>query len=54
MSSFDELLRRNGAFARTGDVALVRRAPQVSARIKVTGLAYDVTTGRVKTVVPPR
>lgn len=27
-----------------GDVALVRQAPQVSARIKVTGLAYDVTT----------
>ncbi len=37
-----------------GDVALVRQAPQVSARIKVTGLAYDVTTGLVKTVVPPR
>lgn len=27
-----------------GDVALVRQAPQVSAGIKVTGLAYDVTT----------
>ena len=37
-----------------GDVAQVRQAPQVSARIKVTGLAYDVTTGLVKTVVPPR
>jgi carbonic anhydrase len=37
-----------------GDVALVRQAPQVSARIKVTGLAYDVATGLVKTVVPPR
>jgi carbonic anhydrase len=34
-----------------GDVAMVRQAPQVSARIKVTGLAYDVTTGLVKTVV---
>ena len=37
-----------------GDVAMVRQAPQVSARIKVTGLAYDVRTGLVKTVVPPR
>jgi carbonic anhydrase len=36
-----------------GDVARVRQAPQVSSRIKVTGLAYDVTTGLVKTVVPP-
>jgi carbonic anhydrase len=37
-----------------GDVAMVRQAPQVSSRIKVTGLAYDVKTGLVKTVVPPR
>jgi carbonic anhydrase len=37
-----------------GDVATVRQAPQVSSRIKVTGLAYDVKTGLVKTVVPPR
>ena len=37
-----------------GDVETVRQAPQVSSRIKVTGLAYDVKTGLVKTVVPPR
>jgi carbonic anhydrase len=37
-----------------GDVAMVRQAQQVSSRIKVTGLAYDVKTGLVKTVVPPR
>jgi carbonic anhydrase len=37
-----------------GDVATVLQAPQVSSRIKVTGLAYDVTTGLVKMVVPPR
>jgi carbonic anhydrase len=37
-----------------GDVATVLQAPQVSSRIKVTGLAYDVKTGLVKTVVPPR
>jgi carbonic anhydrase len=36
-----------------GDVAMVRQAQQVSSRIKVTGLAYDVKTGLVKTVVPP-
>jgi carbonic anhydrase len=35
-------------------VATVLQAPQVSSRIKVTGLAYDVKTGLVKTVVPPR
>jgi carbonic anhydrase len=34
-----------------GDVARVLQAPQVSSRIKVTGLAYDVKTGLVKTVV---
>src|ERR1700753_277064 len=28
-----------------GDVAMVRQAPQVSAHIKVPGLAYDVRTG---------
>jgi carbonic anhydrase len=37
-----------------GDVATVLQAPQVSSRIKVTGLAYDVKTGLVTTVVPPR
>ena len=37
-----------------GDVATVLQAPQVSSRIKVTGLAYDVKTGLVTMVVPPR
>jgi carbonic anhydrase len=36
------------------DVARVLDAPQVSSRIKVTGLAYDVKTGLVTTVVPPQ
>ncbi len=35
-----------------GDVATVLQAPQVSSRIKVAGLAYDVKTGLVTTVVP--
>ena len=35
------------------DVAKVLDAPQVSDRITVTGLAYDVKTGLVTTVVPP-
>ena len=34
------------------DVAKVLDAPQVSDRITVTGLAYDVKTGLVTTVVP--
>ncbi|HEX3752661.1 MAG TPA: carbonic anhydrase [Streptosporangiaceae bacterium] len=34
------------------DVAKVLEAPQVSGRIRVTGLAYDVKTGLVTTVVP--
>ena len=34
------------------DVARVLAAPQVSSRVKVTGLAYDVKTGLVTTVVP--
>ena len=34
------------------DVARVLEAPQVSSRVKVTGLAYDVKTGLVTTVVP--
>jgi carbonic anhydrase len=36
------------------DVARVLDAPQVSSRIKVTGLSYDVKTGLVTTVVPPQ
>ena len=34
------------------DVATVLQAPQLSGRIRVTGLAYDVKTGLVTTVVP--
>ena len=34
------------------DVATVLGAPQVSGRIKVTGLSYDVRTGLVTTVGP--
>src|ERR1700744_2573588 len=34
------------------DVATVLGAPQVSGRIKVTGLSYDVRTGLVTTIVP--
>jgi carbonic anhydrase len=34
------------------DVATVLKAPQVSGRIKVTGLSYDVKTGLVTTIVP--
>ena len=36
------------------DVARVIDAPQVPAQVKVTGLAYDVKTGLVTTVVPPQ
>jgi len=36
------------------DVARVLESPLVSPRIKVTGLAYDVKTGLVTTVVPSR
>jgi carbonic anhydrase len=36
------------------DVAKVLATPAVSARIKVTGLSYDVKTGLVTTVVPPQ
>jgi carbonic anhydrase len=36
------------------DVARVLASPLVPARIKVTGLAYDVKTGLVTTVVPPQ
>jgi carbonic anhydrase len=34
------------------DVAQVLEAPQVSGRIKVTGLSYDVKTGLVMTIAP--
>jgi carbonic anhydrase len=36
------------------DVARVLDSPLVSSQVKVTGLAYDVKTGLVTTVVPPR
>ncbi|HEY2238389.1 MAG TPA: carbonic anhydrase [Streptosporangiaceae bacterium] len=36
------------------DVARVLDSTLVSARVRVTGLAYDVKTGLVTTVVPPR
>lgn len=36
------------------DVDRVLAAPQLPERIKVTGLAYDVKTGLVTTVVPSR
>ena len=37
-----------------GDVEKIISAPQVSGKIKVSGFAYDVKTGLVTTVVPPR
>jgi carbonic anhydrase len=37
-----------------GDVARVRTAPAISARITVSGHVYDVTTGLVDTVLPAR
>jgi carbonic anhydrase len=36
------------------DVARVLDSPLVSSQVKVTGLAYDVKTGLVTTVVPPQ
>jgi carbonic anhydrase len=36
------------------DVARILEAPQVSARVKVSGYSYDVKTGLVSTVVPPQ
>jgi carbonic anhydrase len=36
------------------DVEKVIAAPQVSPEIKVSGYSYDVKTGLVTTVVPPR
>jgi carbonic anhydrase len=37
-----------------GDVQKVLDYPHASARIKVSGYAYDVKTGLVTTIVPPR
>jgi carbonic anhydrase len=36
------------------DVDTLVNTRQVSAKIKISGYAYDVTTGLLKTVVPPR
>jgi carbonic anhydrase len=36
------------------DVATLAGAPQLSPRVTVSGYAYDVRTGRVTRVVPPR
>jgi carbonic anhydrase len=36
------------------DVEKVLNAPQVSSRIKVSGYSYDVKTGLVTTIAPPR
>ena len=36
------------------DVDKLVNAPQVSSKIRVSGYAYDVNTGLLKTVVPPR
>jgi carbonic anhydrase len=36
------------------DVEKIIEAPQVSAKIKVSGYSYDVKTGLVTTIVPPR
>jgi carbonic anhydrase len=37
-----------------GDVEKIVNAPQVSPKIKVSGYSYDVKTGVVTTIVPPR
>jgi carbonic anhydrase len=37
-----------------GDVAAIVSAPQVSGRIRVSGYAYDVKTGLVTRITPPR
>jgi carbonic anhydrase len=37
-----------------GDVEKIINAPQVSAEIKVSGYSYDVKTGLVSVIVPPR
>jgi carbonic anhydrase len=36
------------------DVALLRTAPAVSARVTVSGHVYDVVTGTVETILPAR
>jgi carbonic anhydrase len=37
-----------------GDVEAIIGAPQVSGRIEVSGYAYDVKTGQVTRITPPR
>ena len=37
-----------------GDVETLLNTPQVSSKIKISGHAYDVETGLLTTVVPPR
>jgi carbonic anhydrase len=37
-----------------GDVEKILNAPQVSPAIKVSGFSYDIKTGLVTTIVPPR
>ncbi|HUN32404.1 MAG TPA: carbonic anhydrase [Trebonia sp.] len=37
-----------------GDVEKIVSAPQVSAEVKVAGYAYDIKTGLLTTIVPPR
>ncbi|MGH3165562.1 MAG: beta-class carbonic anhydrase [Trebonia sp.] len=36
------------------DVEKIINAPQVSSKVKVSGYSYDVKTGLVTTIVPPR
>jgi carbonic anhydrase len=36
----------------THDVELIRAAPAISSRVTVSGHVYDVTTGRVQTILP--
>jgi carbonic anhydrase len=37
-----------------GDVEKIINAPQVSSAVKVSGYSYDIKTGLVTTIVPPR
>jgi carbonic anhydrase len=36
----------------SGDVARLRSAPAISSRITISGHVYDVTTGRMETIMP--
>ncbi len=36
------------------EVAMLRHSPDVPAAFIITGMVYDVATGRIETVVPPR